>query len=114
MDSILASVKRLLGIEEEYTHFDPEIILNINAALMTLMQLAVGPKQGFIVTDDTATWQDFIGDRTDMEAVKTLVYLKVRLTFDPPQMGYLVDAITKQIAELEWRLNIQAEGGTEE
>jgi len=110
MDSILTSIKKLLGIGEEYDDFDTEVILNINAALMTLNQLAVGPKEGFVITDKTQTWVDFIGDRKDLEAIKTYIYLKTRLTFDPPQMGYLVDAIKTQIAELEWRLNVQVEG----
>lgn len=112
MDSILTSIKKPLGIEEEYEQFDQEIILHINSALMTLTQLAVGPKEGFIIENKFPTWKDFIGNRKDLEAVKTYVYLKTRLVFDPPQMGYLIDAITKQITELEWRLNVQVEGET--
>ena len=109
MDSILDTVKTLLGIQPEYTHFDNEIILNINSTMMTLNQLGVGPTEGFFITGSTQTWKDFIGDRKDIDAVKILVYLKTRLTFDPPQPGYLVDAITKQIDEISWRLILQTE-----
>ncbi len=110
-NSILISVKKLLGIDEEYTHFDTDIIMYINSAFMSLMQIGVGPQQGFRIVDDTAIWKDIIDDRLDLEGVKTYIYLKCRLMFDPPQMGYLVDAIKNQISELEWRLNVQVEGG---
>lgn len=111
MDSILTSIKKLLGIEEEYTHFDVDVIIYINSAFMHLNQLGVGPEEGFVIKDVGDKWTDFLSDSKRLESVKTYVYLKTRLIFDPPQMGYLVDAITKQIAELEWRLNVQAEGG---
>lgn len=102
--SILTSIKKLLGVEEEYTHFDSDIIIHINSAFMNLNQIGVGPTSGFRIQDATSEWSDFI-ERTDLEGVKTYIYLKVRLIFDPPQMGYLVDAIKDQIKELEWRLN---------
>lgn len=114
MESILTSIKKLLGIEEEYEHFDTDIIIYINAAFMNLNQLGIGPSTGFMIEDKTSTWVDFIGNRTDLSAIKTYVFLKTRLIFDPPQMGYLVDAITNQIRELEWRLNIQVESGIED
>jgi len=109
MENILDSVKKLLGIEPEYKHFDPEIIMHINTAFLSLNQLGVGPEEGFSITDNTTTLKEFVGDRVDLEAVKSYLYLKVRLLFDPPQMGYLVEAINKQITELEWRLNVQVE-----
>lgn len=108
--SILTSIKKLLGVEEDYTHFDPDIIMHINSALMSLNQLGIGPTTGFRIEDANAKWTDFITGRLDLEGVKTYVYLKVRLIFDPPQMGYLVEAIKDQIKELEWRLNAQVEG----
>ena len=108
--SILTSIKKLLGIDESYTHFDSDIIMYINSALMTLNQLGVGPLIGFVIEDNTATWSDFIGNRKNLEVVKSFVYLKTRLIFDPPQMGYLVDAINNQIKELEFRLLVQVEG----
>lgn len=109
--SILTSIKKLLGIEGEYTHFDSDIIMYINSAFMNLNQLGVGPVGGFKIEDAETVWDDFVSERLDLEGIKTFIYLKVRLIFDPPQMGYLVDAIKDQIKELEWRLNVQVEGG---
>jgi len=108
-NSILTSVKKLLGIEEEYEHFDMELILNINSVFTILNQLGLGPIEGFSIEDKEDTWDSFLEDRNDLNAVKTYVYMKVRLMFDPPQMGYLVDSIKKQCDEFEWRLNVQAE-----
>jgi hypothetical protein len=113
MESILTSVKKLIGIEESYEHFDQDIIIYINSAFANLNQLGVGPTEGFNVESKTETWSDFIGERKDLESIKSYVYLKVRLIFDPPQMGYLVDAIKDQIKEIEWRLNVQVEGGNQ-
>lgn len=109
MDSILTSIKKLLGIEEEYTQFDTDIIVGINSALMTLSQLGVGLTTSFMITDKTSTWVDFLGDKNDIEGVKLHVYLKTRLSFDPPSNSFLIDAIKEQIKELEWRLNVQVE-----
>jgi hypothetical protein len=111
MNSILTSIKKLLGITAEYDHFDPDIIMHINSALMALNQLGVGPSDGFSIEDDTATWQDFIGDVKNIEAVKTYVYLKVRIVFDPPTSGVVTDSMKEQIRELEWRLNAEVERG---
>jgi len=112
-NSILTSIKKLLGIEEAYLHFDPDIIIHINSAFFNLNQLGVGPTTGFRIQDAEAKWVDFVGERLDLESIKSYIYLKTRLVFDPPQMGYLVDAIKDQIKELEWRLNVQVEGGTQ-
>lgn len=111
MDSILISVKKSLGIEQEYTHFDPDIILHTNSALLTLNQIGIGPQIGFMISGEQETWIDLLGERQDLEAVKTFLYLKVRLIFDPPQNSFLVKAMEDQTKEIEWRLNIQAEGG---
>ena len=111
MESILISIKKLLGIEENYTHFDEEIKMQINSALMSANQLGLGPPDGFAIEDESATWAEFVKDRKDLHGIKTYIYHKVRLAFDPPQTGPLVDAINKQIQELEWRLNVQVEGG---
>lgn len=111
MDSILTSIKKLLGIEEEYIHFDGDILISINTALMALIQLGIGPSSGLFITGKTETWTSLIGERKDLESVKTYVYLKTRLTFDPPSNSFLIDSMDRQIRELEWRLNVQAEGG---
>lgn len=78
-------------------------------AIMSLTQLGVGPETGFIISSDVETWNDFIGDRKDIEGLKTYIYLKVRLVFDPPTNQFLVDAMERQIKELEWRLNTQVD-----
>lgn len=111
MESILASVKKLLGISHEYTHFDSDIIMHINTVFMVLQQLGVGPKNGFYIEDDTSTWADFLGDPTHLQMVKTYVGLKVRKIFDPPTSSALMNAIDQSIAEFEWRLYIAAETG---
>lgn len=110
MDSILTSIKKLLGITEEYTEFDTDIILFINSALMSLNQLGIGPDTGFTIKDKTAKWSDLLGTSTDVEAVKPLVYLKTRLIFDPPLSTPVLEALQRQILELEWRLTIQTGG----
>ena len=104
MDSILTSVKKLLGLPEGYEAFDPDIIMHINSVLMILHQRGVGPQKTFAISDATATWSEFCGERTDIEAVKSYTALKVRLLFDPPQSSSVMDAIKSQISELEWRL----------
>lgn len=112
MDSILTSVKKLLGIVDEYKHFDNDIIMHINSALFTLKQLGVGPSEGFTITDKDAAWTDFIKDVTEVEAVKSYVYLKVKLVFDPPASSAVMEAIKNQISEYEWRLNVEVETPT--
>jgi hypothetical protein len=112
MDSILISVKKLLGIDETYTQFDPDIILNINSVLMSLNQLGIGPTTGFMITGNLESWSSILGDRQDIESVKLYVFLKVRLVFDPPTNAFLVEAMERQIRELEWRINAQAESIT--
>ena len=110
MESILDTIKKMLGIESDYTHFDIDIITNINTIFLNLQQIGVGPKSGFSITDNTTTWNDYISGG-NLEAVKTYIYLKVRLLFDPPTNAFLVDAMERQIREIEWRLNVQVEGG---
>jgi hypothetical protein len=112
--SILISIKKLLGIEQEYTHFDPDIIIAINSALMALNQMGIGPSIGFMITNADEQWSDFIGDRKDLESIKTYIYLKSKLMFDPPTNSFLVEAIERQLKEYEWRINIQAEQSTEQ
>lgn len=112
MNSILNSIKQLLGIAADYTQFDVDIIIGINSAFMALNQLGIGPVSGFSISDSSTTWFSFLGAATNLEAVKSYVYMKTRLGFDPPTNSFVIDAINRQISELEWRLTIQAEGGT--
>lgn len=106
MDSILTSVKKMLGIPEDYEQFDMDIIMHINSVLMILTQLGVGPEEGFVITDKTDKWSDFIGEGKLVELVKSYVYLKVRLIFDPPQSSSIIEAMNRQISEFEWRINV--------
>lgn len=109
MESILTSIKKLLGITEEYEHFDQDIIMHINTTFMVLTQLGVGPSDGFFIRDKYALWSDFIPDATNLEAVKSYTYLKVRMLFDPPTSSVLMTAMDNNIKELEWRLNVAAD-----
>lgn len=108
-DSILITIKKMLGLAEDYDPFDAEIIVHINTAIMTLTQFGVGPKEGFFITDATATWADLLTNPTNLEAVKTYLYLRVRMLFDPPSSSFVMDSMKAQADELAWRLNVQAE-----
>lgn len=110
MESILTSIKKMLGPTAEYEYFDPDIIMHINTAFMELNQLGVGPAEGFRIEDESTTWGDYIPeDDLKFEAVKTLIYLKVKLVFDPPASSTILDSINRSIDRLEWRLNAAAE-----
>lgn len=110
--SILNSIKKLIGVGDGDLNFDTDLIMFINGVLMSLNQLGIGPPEGFSISDETQIWTDLIGTRKDLDGVRTYIYLKARLVFDPPQSSFLVEAIKQQITELEWRLNVQVEGGT--
>ena len=126
MESILTSIKKMLGIAEEYTHFDADIIFQINSVFMALNQMGVGPKNGFIVKGSLDTWEQFLGYSTNVdpyaaysevetpsiyiEAVKTYTFYKVKLGFDNATLNSAqIEAYNRQIAELEWRITLQAE-----
>lgn len=109
MDSILTSIKKLLGISEDYTQFDDDVIMHINTVFLNLTQLGVGPAEGFTIEDDTADWEDFIDDNIQLQAVKSYMYLKVKLLFDPPLSSAVIESTNRMIAELEWRLNVAVE-----
>ena len=105
MDSILLTIKKGIGIDPSYEAFDPDIIMHINSVLFILTQEGIGPKEGFNITGQDETWEDFLGEsNTKLSAVQSYVTLKTRLLFDPPQRGTLNEQITKLISELEWRL----------
>ena len=103
--SILTSIKKLLGVAEDYYEFDEDIMTHINSVFLNLTQLGVGPEEGFMIEDNTAEWEDFINGSVQLQAVKTYVYLKVKLLFDPPLSSSVTESFTRMIAELEWRLN---------
>lgn len=106
MDSILVSVKKLLGIDAEYTIFDPDIIIHINTAFAVLNQLGVGPEEGFMIESDSEVWDDYIVDYNFMMA-KTFVFLKVKIAFDPPSSTALLESMNRQLDELTWRLEVE-------
>jgi hypothetical protein len=109
-DSILNSTQKILGIDAAYTAFDVDIITHINSAFSTLNQLGIGPVDGFMIIDETTTWDLFLEYDPRINSVKSYVYLRVRLLFDPPTTSYLITAMKEQMQELEWRLNVVREG----
>ena len=108
-ESILTTIKKLLGVPEDYEHFDMDITIHINSAFMILNQLGVGPSDGFSISDKTAVWRDFVSDNKKFEAIKSYVYMKVRLLFDPPTNSSVMECMNRMINEMEWRLNSEAE-----
>ena len=111
LDSILTSVKKMLGITEDYEHFDADLIMHINSVFMILTQLGVGPSEGFSIEGESDTWDDFISTGSNLEAVKSYVYLKVKLLFDPPLSSAVMESMNRMISELEWRLNVSVDPG---
>lgn len=109
MDSILTSIKKLLGIDEGYKHFDQDLIIHINSVLAVLVQLGVGPEEGFSISDESSVWEDFIPNSPKLGFVKSYTCLKVRLLFDPPLGSATIEAINRQISELEWRIQVEAD-----
>lgn len=113
-DSILLSVKKYLGIADDDVGFDMDILMSINSVFGILTQLGVGPKEGYSISDDSATWSSYLQDNKLLEMVKTYMYLKVRMIFDTPTSGSVNSAHEQQIAELEWRINVMVDPGWEE
>lgn len=104
-ESILKSTKKILGLDAGYTAFDLDVITHINGAFSLLSQLGVGPVDSFFIEDDTAQWADFPVSTKQLSMVKTYIYLKVRIAFDPPATSFLITSATEQLKEYEWRLN---------
>jgi hypothetical protein len=104
--SILTSTKKILGIPESYTAFDLDIITHINSVFSVLSQLGVGPSEGFMIEDETPVWNDFPVSTNQLNLVRTYVFLKTRLLFDPPTTSFLIEAMNNQVREYEWRLNV--------
>lgn len=113
MESILDSTKKKLGIGEDYTHFDEgDLIDHINSVFGDLTQLGVGPEEGFSIEDSSAIWDDFLSDNIMLNSVKTYMFLRLRLIFDPPQQSAVITSYKEQIEKFEWRLNVAAETDT--
>jgi len=114
MDSILLTIRKALGVEDDYDGFDTEILMHINTAIFTLSQLGVGPVDGYSVTGIEETWELFLTGFTGVDSVKTYIYLTVRLLFDPPANSFLVSSFEKQIEQLQWRLMVKVDPEIEE
>lgn len=109
-ESVLTSIKKLLGIDAGYTHFDSDLIMHINSVFSILTQMGVGPSDGFSITGDSESWSDFISESPNkFSFVKSYMYLKVKLLFDPPLSSAVIESINRQISELEWRLFVEAD-----
>lgn len=108
-DSIFDTIKKLLNIDVEDSAFDMDIVVHINTALMALTQIGVGPAGGFVITDRTSKWSDFIGNSMKLGAIQTYIFLKVRVVFDPPTNSTTLEAFNNAISEFEFRLNVNAE-----
>ena len=108
-ESILMTIKKMLGLEAGYSPFDTDIIVLINSALMTLTQADVGPKEGFKITGMAESWSDFLTNEVMLEAAKQYIYMKVKMIFDPPSSSIVMDALKTQSEEFLWRLIAQAE-----
>lgn len=112
-ESILLSVKALLGPDADYDVFDQDIVIFINSTIATLTQLGIGPSEGFEITGEEETWEDFLGgDMRRINSVKTYIFMKVRLAFDPPASSYVLSAYEDSCKEFEWRLNVAVDPGT--
>ena len=113
MESILTSIKKLLGIMSDYTNFDDDIIIHINTAFAMLNQLGVGPEGGFMIVDANSRWEDYTTEK-NLNMVKTYIYLKVRLLFDPPTSTALIESINRTLSEIEWRIFLEGDPKPEE
>ena len=112
-ESILSTIKKLLGVTDDYDYFDQDLLIHINSALMSLSQIGVRPSQDFYTLDKDTTWSEYLGydyqENIDFGSIKSYIYLKVKLLFDPPQNSFTIEAINKMITEMEWRINIVSE-----
>lgn len=106
MESILTSIKKMLGIAEEYKHFDADLMMHINSVLSILTQIGVGPHEGFSIEDKNDVWADFIPENSNLELVKSYTYMKVKILFDPPLISAVIESMNRMISELEWRIQV--------
>ena len=109
MESILTSIKKMLGIAEEYTHFDADLIIHINSVFAILTQIGVGSSEGFSIKDENDVWEDFITEDSKLELVKSYTYMKVKILFDPPLISSVIESMNRMISELEWRIQVAAD-----
>lgn len=110
-DSILTSIKKLMGLTEEYDAFDQDILILINSVLFELEQIGVKAKDGFVLSDKTSVWSDYSDDDRLLNALKPYIYMKTKLTFDPPTSSGALDSMNRIIDRFEWRINLYADTG---
>ena len=114
-ESILTTIKKMIGFDPEYDVFDTDLITLINGCFSTLYQLSVGPTdQAYKITSAANTWDEFYVGNENIESVKTYIFIKAKLMFDPPQNSFIVTAYDNQAKELEWRLNAECDPGWKE
>ena len=104
--SILDSTKKILGVSADYAAWDLDILTHINSTFSTLQQIGVGPVEGFMIEDNAPEWGTFLGDDPRLNSVKTYVYMRVRLLFDPPATSFAINSLEEQVREMEWRLQV--------
>lgn len=110
MDSILTSIKKMLGPGSDDNNFDVDIIIHINSAIMLLRKMGVGPEEGFSITSDEETWDEYLGEQmSKLQAVKTYIYIKVKLIFDPPANSFVLNSLNEEAKRLEFYLNVEAD-----
>lgn len=107
--SILNSTKKILGIDASYDAFDTDILVHINSVFSTLNELGIGPDEGFMIEDASATWDTFLGTDFRLNHIRSYVWLRVKLLFDPPSTSFAIESMNRQIEQLEWRINVQRE-----
>lgn len=113
MDSILESIKKLLGIDTSYDVFDADLIIHINSVLSALTQIGVGPKKGFSISDSSSEWSEFIDDESQLELVKSYVYIRTKLLFDPPMSSAVMESYKRIADEYEWRISVIVNPGSD-
>ena len=114
MESILTSIKEMLGMGANYDHFDHQLVAHINTALTLLTGLGVGPSEGYLIRNKEDKWTDFVPENPKLESIKTYVYLNVKMLFDPPVSAAAIDAIERSIKKLEWLINVTADSKGDE
>ena len=114
LDSVLNTIKKLLGIDADDDSFDSDICIGINSAILTLSQLGLEGKEGFIVTSDEQEWSDYLNDNKLLPMVQQYIHLKTKMSFDPPQNSIVGEKLKQIITELEWRIRMVSETNNKE
>ena len=114
LNSVLNTTKKLLGLDADDDSFDSDICIGINSAILTLSQLGLEGKEGFIVTDDTQEWSDYLNDNKLLPMVQQYIHLKTKMSFDPPQNSFVIENLKQIITELEWRIRMVSETNNKE